>query len=85
MQTQSIRQAFRIAMIYITVAAVWNWASRVLLKRFVSEGLNIDRLMDWGFTIIMGGLLYRLVRQLLRQWEKERKASEMISGALSWR
>ena len=74
MKTQSSQQAFRITLIYITVAGVWNWGSNVWLKRFVGNlnvGLNIDMVTDWGFTIVMGGFLFQLIRQLLRQREKE--------------
>jgi PAS domain S-box-containing protein len=76
------QQAFRIALVYIIVAGSWTLFSNELLKRYggnLKDILEIDTIKDWGFMIIMAGLLHQALRHLLRKWEREmelRKESE---------
>jgi len=82
MQLKVNRQALKVAVIYIIVAGGWTLGSDAILKRFVrnvDQGLDIDAIKDWIFMILMGLILYQILRRLLGKWEQEverRKASE---------
>jgi len=74
MQVKASRQAFRVALIYISVAGVYILLSNELVKRLVSdpdERVKITILKGWIFVLVTGGLLYLTIRRMLRGWEQE--------------
>ena len=83
MQFKANQQAFRVAVIYIIVAAGWILFSDELVKLLVSdpdERIHLSILKGWGFVLVTGGLLYLVLRRLLRHWAKEVEQRRQAEG-----
>ena len=74
MQTKLARVAVRTTLLYAVIAALWIIFSDQLLFNIVSDPATIGRLSmykGWFFVAVTAVLLYAILRDQLRRWEKE--------------
>jgi len=85
MQLKAGWQAFKVALIYVMAAGAWILFSDQLLAWLVSDPHTRVRLSifkGWVFVIVTGGLLYLLVRRLLRLWSEEAEKRQQAENNL---
>ena len=71
MQLNASRQALKVALIYVSVAMLWNVFSDMLLEKFVGSPnarIQMDMVKDCGFALLTGVLLNQVLRRLLTKW-----------------
>jgi PAS domain S-box-containing protein len=73
MRLQASRRALRITLIYIGVAVIWIPITDELVQWLVGDpGLRagISLVKNWAFVPASGGLLFLLLRGLMRGWQR---------------
>lgn len=73
MRLKANRQALRVSLIYVGVAAAWILFSDELLKRLVPAAetrVTVSIFKGWAFVLATGGLLYLSLRRILGKWEQ---------------
>ncbi len=85
MQSKANRQAFKVTVIYIIAAGCWNGFCGTLLKKLINGptgDFETGIIKDFGFAILTGGMLFVILRGLLRRSEEAALRKEADFAAL---
>jgi len=85
MKLTAKQQAFRIALSYGVAAGCWIFLSDELTTRWFDDSSTrgcVSLAKGWGFVLVTTGLLFFLLRRLLRRWEKEVEHRQNMESSL---
>lgn len=85
MKLTAKQQAFRIALSYGVAAGCWIFLSDELTTYWFGDSSTrgyVSLAKGWGFVLVTTGLLFFLLRRLLRHWEKEIEQRQNMEAVL---